>query len=273
MEQLVQALQDHHDEVKRIIAAKSDWKIAFDRMDAIYRKMADPNDPIWGEAVFTPFKNAYVKQKQGDKGMSNIVVRTISALPETLRDSSKTLFFEIAEVCCFFNASHKVNFASEELPGSGAGVSVIPAKTKGLYTYAVPTPFLYPKTSLTFDYWVPKFLEWTDEIRSMQLLDWKGQAILKHEGCTDFMRICLLFLSDPKHNPPIAKAEDREVFLRLFGKEYKWIRKSSKREDIEQNSCCLLAGFAELSKRTGMDIPLESWSRIQHAPFIKSLLK
>ncbi len=271
METLVQAITDHREEVKRIIAAKPNWQLAFDRVEAIYRKMADPNDPVWGTTVFTPFKQTYAKQKDGDKGMSNIVVRTVSALPEELTNPSKMLFFQIAEVCCFFHASHKVNFSSEELP---VDAEVIPAKTKDLYTYKEPTPSLYPKTSLTFDYWVPKFIDWTDEIRSKRLGDWKGKAILEHESCTDFMRICLLFLSDPKNNPPIAKAEDRvALLLGLFGKEFKWIRKSAKREDINQNSSNLQDGLAQLGKRSGIDIPLESWSRILQAPFIKSLLK
>ena len=235
--------------------------------------MSNPSDKVWGASHFSAFKEVYFAPKSNDKGMSNIVIRTVSAMPGKLKDTAKIIFLQIAEVCCLFNASHKVNFEADELPESFKAIQVMPAKAKGNFTYAMPTPSIYKKTSLTFDYWVPKFIEWTDEIRSKKLKNWKGDEILQHESCTDFMRICLLFLSNTKNNPPIAKAEDREAILRLLGEEFVWIKKSAKREDITGNNLKIASGLAKLNKQTGVDIPLESWSKIQQAAFIKSLIK
>ncbi len=81
-----------------------------------------------------------------------ITIRTLAGMPDHLKNDTKTIFLQIADVCCFFNASHKVNFGSEELPTNFNDVKMIPAKLKGSFTYAEKTPSLYAKTSLTFDY-------------------------------------------------------------------------------------------------------------------------
>ena len=47
---------------------------------------------------------------------------------------------------------------------------MVPAKKKGFFTYAEEMPSLYKKISLTFDYWVPKILDWTQEIRKTDLV-------------------------------------------------------------------------------------------------------
>ncbi len=90
-------------------------------------------------------------------------------------------------------------------------------KKRGSFTYKDKTPFLYGKISLTFDYWVPKILEWTEEIRKSGFKDWQGKEILVHESCTDFMRISLMFLSAFEKNLTIAKAVDSQKLLDLLG--------------------------------------------------------
>lgn len=148
-----------------------------------------------------------------------------------------------------------------------------PAKKKGFFTYAAPLPALYVKTSLTFDYWVPKILEWVGEIRRDGLSVWRGPAILSHESCTDFMRIAVLFMSDPIACPPIAKADDRQALLeRLFGRPFVWIEKSQKREDILTNNSEIAEGLNRAAANAGLKIPLEAWSRLLPLPFVKDLL-
>lgn len=267
---LVAAIKDNAAEIKQLAGEKQDWSLALNRVDALFKRMSDPKDAIWKEATFNKLKEVYFSQR--DKAMSNITLRTVEGMPEKFRNDTKIIFLQVAEVCSYFNASHKVNFEADELPVNFKEIAMM-SKGKGIFTYEKPTPYLYKKTSLTFDYWMPKFIEWAQEIRDKKLKDWKGAAILLHESCTDFMRTCLLFLSDNKINPPIAKAEDREALLKLFDEEFIWIKKSAKREDIPGNNKKLVAALTELNKQTGIAIPLEAWGRIQQSAFIKALLK
>lgn len=275
MKKLVTAIKENSAEVKKLVAEKPDWSKAEKRFDAFFKHLSNPKDALWSEANFKKLKEVYAAQKakDKDKGMSNITIRTVSGMPANLKNDTKKIFLQTAEVCLFFNASHKVNFDAEEIPTGFDQIKMIPGKAKGTYTYAEKIPSLYPKISLTFDYWMPKIFDWADEIRAKNLKDWKGETILEHESCSDFMRICLLFLSDIKKNPPIAKAEDREALLKLIGEEFVWVKKAAKREDIPGNNKKLSTGLNSISKRAGIDIPLEAWSRILQAPFIKSIIK
>lgn len=88
------------------------------------------------------------------------------------------------------------------------------------------------------------------------------------------MRICLLFLSNLDHQPPIAKAEDREtILINWFGSEFRWLKKSAKWENILGNNQRLADGFQSLNQAAGIDIPIEAWSRLQNHTAIKSLIK
>ena len=273
MDILIKLLKENKSQVQTVISDKQDWQLAYTRFNDLFKCMANPTDKVWNSANFDRFKQAYFSQKEKDKGMSNIITRTLDGMKENDRNLFKIIFLQIAEACCVFNASHKVNFESKELPDNYDVIKMIPAKSKGMFTYANPTPSIYKKTSLTFDYWVPKFLEWTDEIRIKKLKDWKGEQILAHECCTDFMRICLLFLSDTSHNPPIAKAENRAAILTLAGIEFEWMKKSAKRENITSNNAQIVDVLSTISKRSGIKIPLEAWSRVTQAPFIKTIIK
>lgn len=273
MEKLIKTIKENKEEIAGLVKQTPDWEKAATRMDAQFRRMSDPADATWSASHFNTFKEVYFDKRDKDQGMSNIVVRTVTGMPDALKDTARIMFLQMAEVCCVFNTSHKVNFAEDELPEHFVSIKMVPAKTKGSYTYADPTPSIYKKTSLTFDYWVPKMLEWTEEIRAKKLQDWRNSSILEHESCTDFMRICLLFLSDTHNYPPVAKAEDRQALMALLGKEFAWLKKSAKREDITGNNAKMAQGFAELNARTGVAIPMEAWSRIQQAPFLKGLLK
>lgn len=272
MDKIVKAIKEHRAEIESLVKEKQDWQTAFKRFDALYAGLRDPADKLWGEGNFSTFKKTYFAQRDG-KGMNNITLRTVAGLPEKLKNEGKTIFLQLAEACCLFNASHKVNFEADELPQQYDMIKMVPGKSKGTFTYAVPTASIYKKTSLTFDYWVPKFIEWTEEIRNKKLKDWKESAILEHESCTDFMRVCLMFLSDPKNNPPIAKTEEREALLKLAGEEFVWIKKAAKREDIPGNSAKIKKAVDQLSKECKISIPLEAMNRILQSDFIKPIIK
>jgi hypothetical protein len=214
-----------------------------------------------------------LKARDTDKDCANITVRTVHAIGKGRANDTKKVMLQIASACRVFNAAHKVNFDEEELPDGFDEIPMTASKKKGVFGFAEAVPSLYPKTSLTFDYWVPKIFEVTNEVREKRIKAWRGDASSSLESCTDFMRICLIFLSDPAKQVPIAKAEDREAFLRLTGQEFTWLKKSAKREDIATNSNKLKAGLTEVSRESGIPIPFEAWSRLQYAPFIKTLIK
>jgi len=270
---LTDVIKNNIQDIQALISEKADWNIAEKAIDCLYAKMSNPKDKLWSESTIKTLTEVYFKQRDAAKGMRNITLRTLEGMPEDLKNDTKIIFLQIAEACCFFNASHKVNFEADELPEDFTEIKMMPAKKKGNQTYAEKIPALYAKISLTFDYWVPKVLEWTEEIRTNALKDWRNESILKHVSCTDFMRMSLLFLSDTKNNPPIAKAVDREKLLVLLGEEFVWIKKSAKREDIPGNNKNLISGLQELNMLVGIDIPLEAWSRILYAPMFKPLIK
>lgn len=270
---LIETVKKHAEELIGLSAMTPDWDLARRKFDLFFAHLSNPGDSLWSDSTIGKINEVYFSQRDIDKGMSNITLRTVAAMPEHLKNDTKKIFLQTAEVCCVFNASHKVNFEAAELPADFEEVKMIPSKTKGISTYAQPLPSIYKKTSLTFDYWMPKILEWTTEIRSKNLKQWKNDQILLHESCTDFMRICLLFLSDTKLNPPIAKAEDRAAILALLGEEFIWTKKSAKREDILTNSLNIRNGFDRLNKETGIEIPNEAWCRILQEPYIKAHIK
>lgn len=116
MEKLAKAVKDNQGEIKKIIKEAADWQLAFNRFDTLYKSMKDPADKIWSENNFNTFKEVYFARRDKDKGMSNIVMRTVSAVPEKQKNDIKIMFLQIAEVCSLFNASQKVNFEADELP-------------------------------------------------------------------------------------------------------------------------------------------------------------
>ena len=268
---LAGALLKHEQEVRGALTQNPDWSRAASKFDTFFSRIVNPKDVLWSTATLEKLTGVYLAGR-GDY-QSNITLRTVSAMPAGLRNDTKKIFIQIAEICTFFNASHKVNFDASELPEDFVDVPMTPAKKKGFFTYAAPLPALYTKTSLSFDYWVPKILEWVSEIRRDGKSAWRGTAILKHENCTDFMRIALLFLSDPLGCPPVAKAEDRQALLeRVFGERFIWIKKSQKREDILQNNRVIVEGLNRTAASAGLKIPLEAWSRLLPLAFVKELL-
>lgn len=269
---LLETLDTNRADVDKIIAERPDWSKAKTAFDNFFQSLSNPGDTLWSASNFVAFKKSYFEAR--DTGMSNITLRTLACLPEELKNDAKKMFLQTAYVCGIFNASHKVNFEKDELPAGFDTVPMVPGKTKGQFTYAEPLPAIYRKISLTFDYWMPKILDWTEEIRSKNLHKWQRESILSHESCTDFMRCCLLFISDPEATSPIAKAEDREVILTdWFGSEFRWVKKSAKREDISGNNQRLKEGFELLNRTVKTDIPLEAWSRLQNHAAIKSHIK
>jgi hypothetical protein len=270
---LIAALSHGRAEVHALARAAPDWTVASSAFDALFRKMSNPQSASWSRSFIDALHASYFKARDEDKDCANVTVRTVNAMPGAKRNDTKKVLLEIASVCRVFNAAHKVNFAEEELPTDFDAVAMMPAKKKGVFTYNDEMPSLYPKTSLTFDYWVPKILDWTQDIRAQGIHDWRNGAATNLDSCTDFMNVCVTFLADPDNNVPIAKADDREAFLELLGEPFIWKKKSAKREDVADNSAALKAGLARAAKAAGLEIPNETWSRLQHAPFIKSLLK
>jgi hypothetical protein len=273
MSKLAAAIKSHKAETDAVIGAAPDWTTATNAFGQLFRKMADPKDSLWSAAFIDKLSRTYLDARDTDKTCANITVRTVNAMGKREANDTKKVMLQIANGCRVFNAAHKVNFEEAELPEGFPEIPMTSSKKKGVFTYGESVAAVYPKTSLTFDYWVPKIFEVTREVREKKIRDWKGEPTSALESCTDFMRICLIFLSDPAKNIPIAKAEDRQAFLGLFGQEFTWLRKSAKREDVASNSNRIKAGLTEVSKETGMAIPFEAWSRLQYAPFIKPLIK
>lgn len=272
-EKFTDAIKSNPQEIQSIIIRKPNWNIAKEKFNNLFSNLSNPKDDIWSDETFNILKEVYFQQRNADNCSKNITVRTLNGITDNLKNDIKTIFLQIADCCTFFNASQKVNFAPEELPENYDMSAMIPSKKKGNFTYRDKTPSLYEKTSLTFDYWVPKILEWTEEIRKNGFKDWQGKEILVHESCTDFMRLSLMFLSDFENSLPIAKADDRQKLLSLLGEQFVWIKKSAKREDIIQNNKRLLTGLKELNTQTGVEIPLESWNRVLYSPYLKPLIK
>ena len=270
---LAGAIKSHKAETDAVIRAAPDWATAVTAFDRLFRKMADPKDSLWSAAFVDKLSQTYLDARDTDKSCANITVRTVKAMGKRESNDTKKVMLQIANGCRVFNAAHKVNFEEAELPEGFSEIPMTASKKKGVFTYAEQVASLYPKTSLTFDYWVPKIFEVTREVREKKIRDWKGESTSQLESCTDFMRICLIFLSDTAHNVPIAKAEDRQAFLGLFGHEFSWVKKSAKREDVKANSDRIKAGFETVSSEAGIAIPFEAWSRLQYAPFVKPLIK
>ena len=270
---LASVLRQHESEVRETLTRKPDWTRAARRFDAFFGRMANPQDSVWSRKTIEKLADVY-SARRGDYESGSITLRTVSAMPAALRNDTKKIFLEIAEVCTIFNASHKVNFDPSELPEDYDDVAMAPAQKKGFLTYAAPLPSLYAKTSLSFDYWVPKIFDWVSEIRRDNLSTWRGTAILDHESCTDFMRIALLFLSDPVGCPPVAKSDERQALLeQVFDEHFVWIKKAQKREDIVTNNRAIVEKLNRSAVNAGMKIPLEAWSRILALPFAKNLLR
>lgn len=272
-DKLISTIKSNQSEINSLISQKPDWNIAKEKMNKLFFCLANPNDNIWSDDTFQTLKKVYFQQRGSDNCSSNITIRTLNGISENLKNDVKIIFLQIADCCTFFNASQKVNFTPEEIPANYDKIEMILSKKKGNFTYKDKAPSLYQKISLTFDYWVPKIIEWTDEIRKNGLKDWHGKEILGHESCTDFMRLSLMFLSDFDNNLPIAKADDRQKLLNLLGEEFVWIKKSAKREGIIENNKKLLAGLKELNTQTGVEIPIESWNRLLYSPFLKPMIK
>lgn len=269
---LAAVLRAHEREVCEAAARQPDWPGAARKMDAFFARLANRKDEIWSGATVEKLTQVYFSAREKDECSGNITLRTVAAMPPGLRQDTKKIFLHVAATCVFFNASHKVNFEPDELPERFPDVPMAPGKKKGVFTYAAPLPALYAKTSLTFDYWVPKILEWAGETRRKGLTSWHGVAILQHESCTDFMRIALMFLSDPSASPPVAKQEDREALLQVLGEPFVWIKKAQKREDILKNNAAIREGLGRSAALAGVAIPLEAWSRLLPLPFVKTLL-
>jgi hypothetical protein len=269
---LVTTLRENGADVRALADGTPDWTVASAAFDALFQKMADPKG-AWSQSFIDDLHASYFRARDEDTECANVTIRTVNAVAAGKRNETKKVLLEIASVCRVFNAAHKVNFAPEELPTDFDAVPMKPTKKKDVFTYQDEMPSLYPKTSLTFDYWVPKVLDWTQEIRSQGIRAWRNGAATNLDSCTDFMTVCVAFLAAPDSNVPIAKSEDRRAFLDLLGEPFIWKKKSAKREDVAANSAALKSGLARAAEGAGADIAIETWSRLQHAPFIKSLLK
>ncbi len=266
----IEAITDNVKEFKETAGNVQDWKYAADMFDQFFDLMANPSDLLWSTEMMKELLDVYYKARDNDKSYTNITLRTVNAMSEERQNDTKKIFLQIADICRIFHAGHKVNFEPGELPQDFEEIAMVPAKKKGFFTYAEEMSSLYKKISLTFDYWVPKILDWTQEIREKGLKEWKGEAIQEHETCTDFMRLSLMFLSAPETNLPIAKSDVREKILKnIFHEDFIWIKKSQKREDIPANSEKLKNCLDRLSSEVNMQINYEAWSRLLNLKYIK----
>lgn len=268
---LIDSIRTNKTEIAEVIGKTPDWGLAGKKFNLFYSKMTNLKDGLWSEQMINELGKIYYEARENDKTCKNITERTVNAMPADKKNDTKKIFLQIADICRIFHASHKVNFEPEELPDDFTEIKMIPAKKKGFFTYADEMPALYKKISLTFDYWVPKILDWTHEVREKGLKDWRGEAILNHEACTDFMRISLMFLSAPDNNLPIAKSDMREKLLNnVFQEDFVWIKKSQKREDVLTNSIKLKQCLDQLAAEINIKIPYEAWSRLLDLKYIKT---
>lgn len=271
---LIAAINDNKALVEEAIKAAPDWSIATRHFDGLFSHMANPKDVLWSKAMIDKLLSVYYKARDEDKACKNITERTVKAMPASLANDTKIIFLQIANTCRIFHAGHKVNFEKLEIPDDFDEIPMAAGKKKGFLTYAEDIPTLYRKISLTFDYWVPKILDWTQELREKGMSDWKGKSSMQQESCTDFMRIALMFLSDIKNNLPIAKWDVRENLLnKCFNEEFIWIKKSARQEDILANSKTLQHHLSKVTAETGLTIPTEAWSRILDIKPVKLILK
>ncbi len=269
----IKAITDNVLEVKETAGNAADWKYACNKFDQFFNLMANPSDLLWSFEMMKELQETYYKARDNDKSYTNITLRTVKIMPKERQNNTKKIFLQIADICRVFHAGHKVNFEPDELPQDFEEIVMVPAKKKGFLTYAEEMPSLYKKISLTFDYWVPKILDWTQEIREKGLKEWKGDAVQEHETCTDFMRLALMFLSEPETNLPIAKSDVREKMLKnIFNEDFIWIKKSQKREDIPTNSEKLKNCLDRLTSEVNMKINYEAWSRLLNLKYIKAFI-
>ncbi len=269
----IQTLKDHRSVVLETVADRPDWEHAVKTFDAFFQQMADPGHGLWSETMIEELHRQYYQARDADKECKNITERTLKAMPVSKGNDVKKIFLQIANTCRIFHAGHKVNFEALEIPENFEEIPMAPKK-KGIFTYAEPMPTLYPKISLTFDYWVPKILDWTLELRQQGAHEWRGEASFQYESCTDFMRIALLFLSDPAGNLPICKPDIRQALLeKIFDETFVWIKKSAKREDIAENNKALRLNLEKAASRAATDIPAEAWNRVLALAPVKALLK
>lgn len=270
---LIKAIKDNFTEVKEMVGNPPNWEFAADKFNQFFSRMANPNDTLWSEEMMKELRETYYKARDEDKSCSNITIRTVNAMPIEKKNDTRKILLQIADICRIFHAGHKVNFEQSELPQDFTEIQMLPSKKKGFFTYAEEMPSLYKRISLTFDYWVPKILDWTQEIREKELKAWKGEAIQQFETCTDFMRIALMFISASPTNSPIAKSDVREAMLKnIFNEDFIWIKKSKKREDILVNSEKLNNCLSQISSEVNIQIPLEAWSRLLNLKDIKACL-
>lgn len=269
----MRTISDNISEIKEAAGNVSDWKYAADKFNQFFYFMANPSDSLWSFKMMKELREKYYKARDNDKSYANITLRTVKAMPKERQNDTKKIFLQIADICRIFHAGHKIYFEPDELPQDFEEIIMVPAKKKGFFTYAEEIPSLYNKISLTFDYWVPKILDWTQEICEKELKEWKGEAIQEHETCTDFMRLALMFLSAPETNLPIAKSDVREKMLKnIFHEDFIWIKKSQKREDILTNSEKLKNCLEQLSSEVNIKIYGEAWSRLLNLKYIKEFI-
>ena len=271
---LARTIVDNRIEIEATIAAVPDWTVAATHFDTLFNRMINPEDTLWPQAMIDELYTTYYRARDEDKACANITERTVKAMPASRANDTKIIMLQIASACRIFHAGHKVNFEPAEIPDDFPEIPMAPGKKKGFFSFANDMPTLYPKISLTFDYWVPKMLDWTQEIREKGFTAWKGETSFQHESCTDFMRIALNFLSDFRDNLPVCKQAVRQILIeKIFQDEFIWIKKSAKREDISANNIALTQKLNETAADTGITIPLESWSRILAMKPIKVILK
>ena len=115
-QELISAITNNKSEINDLISQKPDWNTAKEKFNGLFSHMSNPKDTLWSDKTFKLLKTVYFNQRESDKCSKNITVRTLNGMPDNLKNDTKIIFLQIADCCSFFNASHKVNFESEELP-------------------------------------------------------------------------------------------------------------------------------------------------------------
>src|SRR5687767_6507004 len=94
---LAGVLRRHEQDVRDALTQTPDWPRAAGRFDTLFSCMVNPKDSLWSSAMVEKLTGVYLAGR-GDY-QSNITLRTVSAMPAALRNDTKKIFVQIAEVC------------------------------------------------------------------------------------------------------------------------------------------------------------------------------
>jgi hypothetical protein len=72
---------------------------------------------------------------------------------------------------------------------------------------------------------------------------------------------------------PVCKQDLRLGLVEgVFGEDFRWVKKSAKREDVVGNSTVLMECLGRASAEAGVRVPLEAWGRVLEVKGVKGVI-